>query len=409
MSRNDPTTGRPTPAPGENPTRWTWSDLFSHPGTGPLAGVVVADLTRILAGPYCTMLLADMGALVIKVESPAGDDTRTWSPPARDGEATYFLSVNRNKYSIALDFTDPHDLATAKEIVARSDVLVENFKTASLTAFELDYENVSRWQPSLVYASITGFGTAGGADLPGYDLIAQALSGMMDLTGSADGEPTKLGVALVDVVTGLHAAVGVLAALQSRKSTGRGDHVQVNLLSSALSSLVNHSAASVAGGASPTRMGNAHTSLYPYEPFPTKDKQLVVAAGNDAQFQRLCHALELPNLAHDSRFTSMPDRNHNRAQLRAVLSDRLRSRTAEEWFQLLRRAQVPVAPILDVSDGIGLAQELGLAPIIETGVGDRCIPTIRNPIDFSSVTLDYSQAPPLLDADRIAIESWLAL
>lgn len=382
--------------------------FFAHPGTGPLAGVVVADLSRVLAGPYCTMLLADMGALVLKIESPAGDDTRTWSPPDRDGEATYFLSVNRNKYSIALDFADRDDLSIAREIIARSDVLVENFPAGKLAAFGLDYRSVSQTQPSLVYASISGFGTGGGSDLPGYDIVAQALSGMMDLTGHPDGEPTKLGVALIDVITGLHAALGVLAALRARDVTGCGNHVQVNLLSSALSALVNQSTAFAAGGVTPSRMGNAHPSLSPYESFRARDENLVVAVGNDAQFGRLCDVLQAPALADDPRFASMPARNRHREELSALLASRFATRDAEEWFRSLRIARVPVAPVLDVGEGIRFADDLGLSPIVESGDGERRVPTIRHPIDFAGVSLDYSQAPPLLDADRAAIEAWLA-
>ena len=261
--------------------------VFGRPATGPLAGMVVADLSRVLAGPYATMLLADMGALVLKVESPTGDDTRGWVPPTRDGEGTYFLSVNRNKYSIALDFSDPAQLDVVQRIVGRADVLVENFKPGGLRRFGLDYETLRMRHPRLVYASISGFGTAGGVDLPGYDLLVQAVSGLMDVTGEPGGAPTKAGVALVDVITGLHATAGILAALNARHTTGRGDHVEVNLLSSILSGLVNQTSAFVAGDVVPARMGNAHPSLYPYEPFPTADHDLVLAIGNDGQFARL--------------------------------------------------------------------------------------------------------------------------
>lgn len=381
--------------------------LFDRPATGPLAGLVVADLSRVLAGPYCTMLLADMGALVVKVESRLGDDTRTWAPPHRDGEATYYLSVNRNKYSIALDFTDPDELAIVQQIVARADVLVENFKAGSLRKYGLDYDSVRTRRPDLVYASITGFGTKAGVDLPGYDLIAQAVSGMMDLTGRSEDEPTKLGVALFDVVTGLNASVGILAALRQRDRTGLGEHVEVNLLSSALSGLVNQTGAAVASGTIPTRMGNAHPSLYPYEPFPTRDKDLVIAAGNDSQFARLCEVLGMPGLAVDDRFATMPARNGHRDELRGLLVHQLRTRDAADWFQRLRDAGVPSAPILTVAEGIRFADDLGLSPVVESGKDDRRIPTVRNPIGFASTDLDYSQAPPRLDADRDRIRRWL--
>lgn len=382
-------------------------EVFRRPGVGPLAGVVVADLSRVLAGPYCTMLLADLGALVIKVESPGGDDTRRWAPPCRGEDSTYYLSVNRNKHSIALNFTDPADLAVVRRIIDRADVVIQNFKPGGLERFGLDHATLRADRPGLVYASISGFGTDGGANLPGYDLLAQALSGMMDLTGSADGEPTRAGVAVFDVITGLHAAVGILAALRVRDATGQGDHVEVNLLSSALSGLVNQTAAYVAGGVVPTRMGNEHPSLYPYEPFSTQDKEIVVAVGNDSQFAALCRCIDLPSLAADSRFATNEARNANRTELRVLLTQRLTTRPATEWFELLTSANVPAAPILTVAEGTRLADELGLAPVVETGVGERRIPAIRNPIRFTASELDYSKAPPALDADREQVLRWL--
>jgi crotonobetainyl-CoA:carnitine CoA-transferase CaiB-like acyl-CoA transferase len=381
--------------------------LFGRPATGPLAGMVVADLSRVLAGPYATMLLADMGALVLKVESPTGDDTRGWVPPTRDGEGTYFLSVNRNKYSIALDFSDPAQLDVVQRIVGRADVLVENFKPGGLRRFGLDYETLRVRHPRLVYASISGFGTAGGIDLPGYDLLVQAVSGLMDVTGEPGGAPTKAGVALVDVITGLHATAGILAALNARHATGRGDHVEVNLLSSILSGLVNQTSAFVAGDVVPGRMGNAHPSLYPYEPFPTADHDLVLAIGNDAQFARLCAVLGIPEVADEPRYATMGARNAHRDELRVRLSERLRTRGADAWFEDLRAVNVPSGPILGVDDGVRFAESLGLNPVAMAGRGSRRIPTVRHPIDYSNASVDYSQAPPRLDADRDRIMRWL--
>ncbi|ALU38768.1 carnitine dehydratase [Kocuria flava] len=383
-------------------------EIFGRPGTGPLAGVVVADLSRVLAGPYCTMLLADMGATVIKVESAAGDDARAWVPPQRDGESTFFLSVNRNKYSIALDFDDPGDLGLVEQIVARADILVENFKPGGLARWGLDYESVSAWRPDIVYASITGFGTDGGAQLPGYDLLAQALSGMMSLTGSQHGEPYRAGVALFDVITGLHAAVGVLGAHHERRASGLGQHVELNLLSSALSGLVNQTAAFVAGGTVPTRMGNEHPSLYPYEPFPARNKELVIAVGNNAQFARLCTCLGAPELAADERFATVAARNANRAQLRELMIERLAARDAEDWFERLMAVKVPCAPILGVDEGVRFAADLGLEPVAVAGTGERRIPTVRHPASFSRTPVDYGQAPPALDGDRERVLAWLA-
>src|SRR5215204_6917766 len=301
--------------------------------SGPLAGLLVADFSRILAGPYSTMLLADLGAEVVKVEGPGGDDTRTWQPPVRDGVATYYLGVNRNKRSVALDLKDPGDVALAQELARRADVLVENFKPGGLGRFGLDYDSVAALNPGIVYASISGFGSGpGGAALPGYDLIVQAISGLMSLTGDPGGEPYRAGVALFDVMAGLHATIGVLAALNLRRDTGLGQHVEVNLLSSALSGLVNQTSAFVAGGVVPFRMGNSHPSLFPYEPLPCADGDLIITAGNDGQFRRLCEVLGLRDLVDDPRFTHNEDRTANRDQLRPLLVAKLQTRTKQEWF-----------------------------------------------------------------------------
>src|SRR5487761_1652611 len=248
---------------------------------GPLSGLVVADVSRVLAGPYCTMLLADLGADVIKVESPAGDDTRSWVPPVtEDGVSTYFLAINRNKRSVALDLKEDGDRALAQELAHRADVLVQNFKPGGLARFGLDYDAVSAVNPSVIYASISGFGSAGGKDLPGYDLMVQAMSGLMSLTGDPDGPPYRSGISLFDVMSGMHAAIGILSALHHRGVTGDGQWIEVNLLSSALSGMVNQTSAYAAGGVVPFRMGNTHPSVYPYEPLPTGDGDLIVAVGN---------------------------------------------------------------------------------------------------------------------------------
>ena len=291
---------------------------------GPLAGLLVADFSRILAGPYATMLLADLGAEVIKVEGPRGDDTRTWQPPVRDETATYYLGVNRNKRSIVLDFADPADAVLARELAHRADVVMENFRPGGLARFGLDYETVAQHNPKIIYASISGFGTTEkGAPLPGYDLIVQAISGLMSLTGDPDGPPYRAGISVFDVMAGLHATIGLLSALHKRHETGRGQHVEVNLLSSALSGLVNHSSAYVAGGVVPFRMGNSHPSLFPYEPLPCSDGDLIITAGNDGQFRKLCEVLGLPGLAEDPRFAHNQDRTANRDQLRPLLVERL--------------------------------------------------------------------------------------
>ena len=380
---------------------------MSETSRGALDGILIADFSRILAGPYCTMLLADMGAQVISVESPSGDDTRTWMPPVRDGVSTYYLGINRNKRAIALDLRLPEDLTAAQELARRADVVIENFKPGGLQRFGLDYAAVQATNPAVVYASINGFGsTEAGASIPGYDLMIQALSGLMSLTGSPDGPALRAGISVFDVIAGLHTAIGILAALNHRHETGEGQQLEVSLLSSALSGLVNHSSAFVAGGAVPYRMGNAHPSLFPYEPLPTADGQLVVIAGNDGQFRSLCQVLGVEHLAQDPRFERNRDRTANRAGLEPLLVEALAEKTSAEWFDMLLAAGVPCAPIQTIDEGVRYAQEVGLAPVVE--VGDSGLPMIRNPITFSSTPARYDLAPPEIDQDGAQIRAWLA-
>ena len=378
------------------------------PAGGPLAGLLVADFSRILAGPYSTMLLADLGAEVVKVEGPGGDDTRTWQPPVRDGVATYYLGVNRNKRSVALDLKDPDDANLARELARRADVFVENFKPGGLGRFGLDYDSVATTNPGVVYASISGFGSGpGGAALPGYDLIVQAISGFMSLTGDTDGEPYRAGVALFDVMAGLHATIGVLAALNHRHETGLGQHIEVNLLSSALSGLVNQTSAFVTGGVVPFRMGNSHPSLFPYEPLPCADGELIVTAGNDGQFRRLCEVLGVPELADDSRFLRNEDRTANRDELRPLLVERLRTRSKMDWFRDIIGAGVPCGPINTIDQGVAFAEEIGLHPVVTVGKGAAAIPSVRNPITFSATEAAYRLPPPTLDEHGTEIRRWL--
>jgi crotonobetainyl-CoA:carnitine CoA-transferase CaiB-like acyl-CoA transferase len=372
---------------------------------GALNGVLVADFSRILAGPYATMLLGDMGAEIIKVESPGGDDTRTWLPPVRDGISTYFLGVNRNKRSVALNFKDPDDLALAQELARRADVVIENFKPGGLRRFGLDYDTVRAANSGVIYTSINGFGSSQGADIPGYDLMIQAMSGLMSLTGDPEGTAYRAGISVFDVMAGLHATIGILGALHYRDVTGNGQQLEVSLLSSALSGLVNHSSAYVAGGVVPYRMGNAHPSLFPYEPLPTKDGELVIIAGNDGQFAKLCEVLGVPELVADPRFTRNQDRTANRAQLQPLLEQALQARTSREWFDALLAAGVPCAPIMTIDGGVHYAEEVGLDPVV--AVGDEELPMIRNPITFSESSNRYDLAPPAVDADGEAVRAWL--
>ncbi|TDD22940.1 CoA transferase [Kribbella turkmenica] len=369
-----------------------------------MAGLLVADFSRILAGPYATMLLADLGAEVVKVEGPGGDDTRSWQPPVRDGISTYYLAVNRNKRSIALDLKDPEDLAAARELARRADVLLENFKPGGLARFGLDYDAVAAGNPRVIYASISGFGSGPkGAVLPGYDLIVQAISGLMSLTGDPDGEPFRAGISVFDVMAGLHATIGVLSALNARHESGRGQHVEVNLLSSALSGLVNQSSAYVAGGVVPLRMGNSHPSLFPYEPLPCSDGELIITAGNNGQFRKLTEVLGVPELAGDPRFDQNEKRTANRAALRPLLVERLRTRTRMEWFGDIIAAGVPCGPINTIDAGVAFAEDIGLDPVVTLGA----IPTVRNPITFSETQPSYRLPPPELDEHGAELRRWL--
>jgi len=374
----------------------------------PLEGLLVADLSRVLAGPYCTMLLADMGATVIKVESPGGDDTRTWVPPVKDGVATYYMSINRNKKSIVLDFGKEEDLEVARELISRADICVENFKVGGLKKFGLDFATVSATNPGLVYLSISGFGTKQGAKLPGYDLIVQAVSGLMSLTGEPDGPPFRAGISVFDVMAGLHGTIGVLAALNERSRTGKGQHVEVNLLSSAMSGLVNQTAAYTLADVVPFRMGNAHPSLFPYEAMPTKDRDLIIAAGNDKQFRALCKVLGIEHLADDPRFTINADRTKNREELRPHLLEALAKWHSDDLFYALNDVGVPCGPINSIGDGVELAEKLGLEPRVSVGEGDRKVDLVRNPITFSTGELSYTMPPPKLGEHSDEIRAWLS-
>ena len=376
---------------------------------GPLARLLVADFSRVLAGPYCTMLLADLGADVIKVESPAGDDTRRWTPPAApDGVATYYLAINRNKRSVALDLNDEGDLALARTLARRADVFVENFMPGRLARFGLDYESVSAVNARVIYASISGFGSGQGKDLPGYDLMVQAMSGLMSLTGSPDGPGYRSGISVFDVIAGLHTTIAILAALNHRAVAGQGQHVEASLMASALSGMVNQTSAYAAGGVVPFRMGNSHPSVYPYEPFPTADGDMIIAVGNDAQFRKLCDVLGAPHLADDPLFATNPARTQNREQLRALLIGLLAKRTAAEWFEVLIAAGVPCGPINTVDAGIAFAAQIGLDPIVTAGEGAAARPGIRHPVAFSATPPSYPLPPPKLDEHGEQIRAWLA-
>jgi len=377
--------------------------------TGALEGIVVADFSRVLAGPYATMLLADLGATVVKVERPgAGDDTRAWGPPfAEDGQSTYFQSVNRNKLSIDLDLGDAGDAATARRLAARADVLVENYRPGGLDRFGLGYRQVAEGNPGLVYCSITGFGSTGGRDLPGYDLLVQAMGGLMSITGT--DQPTKAGVAVVDVLTGLHASVAILAALHHRDRTGEGQHIEVTLLGALLSSLVNQAGGFVGAGSVPTFMGNAHPSIAPYEVFATADRPMIIAVGNDGQFVKLAEALGAPHLSGDPRYATNSARVAHRAELKQDLEALLAGAGADAWQSTITAAGVPCGPINTIEQGFALAERLGLDPIIDIDDPRRTTQQrqVANPSVLSATPPTYRSAPPAVGEDRAAVMALL--
>ena len=358
----------------------------------PLEGVVVADFSRVLAGPYATMLLADLGATVIKVERPgSGDDTRQWGPPWTAHSSSYFESLNRGKRSVALDLEDPGDRQNARELVRRADVLVENFRAGALARHGLDAESALALNPGLLYTSISGFGSAEGADLPGYDFVVQAVGGLMSITGENGGAPTKVGVAVVDVLTGKDAALGIMAALRQREETGRGQHIEVNLLSSLLSSLVNQAGGFLATGQDPEPMGNKHPSIAPYETLRCEDALLAVAVGNDAQFRKLTEALGLVGMADDPRFASNAERVANRDELVSQLENVLGARPAAAWQERLQRVGVACGQVNTLARAVRYAETLGLRPVVPGEDGGN--PQIRMPIGFSEfATADASTA-----------------
>lgn len=312
----------------------------------PLSGVTVADFSRVLAGPLATMVLGDLGANVVKVERPeTGDDTRGWGPPFVGGDAAYFLSLNRNKRSVVLDLQSDRGRSAARELALRSDVLVENFRPGLMERFGLGYEDLSAEHPGLVYCSLTAFGQEAGAERPGYDIIVQALSGLMSFTGHPGGEPTKVGVALLDVICGLYAANAIQAALIGRRASGRGSRLTLSLFDASVAALVNQAANHLLGGLVPQPMGNAHPNIVPYQLFHANDRPFILAAGNDRLFRRTCAVIGRPQLAEDDRFATNEARVRNRVTLIPILADRFATAAAAHWLAALEAASVPCAPI----------------------------------------------------------------
>jgi formyl-CoA transferase len=374
---------------------------------GPLDGVLVADFSRVLAGPLCTMNLADLGATVVKVERPgAGDDTRAWGPPWSSSGSTYFESVNRSKRSVTLDLKDPADHALALELASRADVLVENYRPGALERHGLGHEQVRALNPAVIYCSITGFGSDAGADLMGYDFVVQAMGGLMSITGDPDGRPTKAGVALVDVLTGKDATIGVLAALAARGRSGNGCRVEVNLLSSLLGALVNQAQGYLETGDAPRRMGNRHPSIAPYETLRCRDGLLAVACGNDGQFVRFAAVIGAPELSKDSRYVTNTARVAHRGALVEALESRLAGQDAATWAERLTEVQVPAGKVGTIADGFALAERLGLTPTVEVGPGHTR--QVRQAVTFDPDLVTSPTPPPALGADTDAIRAWLA-
>ncbi|UAB87509.1 CoA transferase [Ruegeria sp. SCSIO 43209] len=380
---------------------------------GPLKGVKVLDLSRILAGPTCTQLLGDLGATVIKVENPAtgGDDTRQWGPPyAEDADgnrsdlSAYFMSSNRNKKSVALDIATPEGQAEVRRLASHADILIENFKPGGLAKYGLDYATLSNEFPDLVYCSISGYGQTGpNSSKPGYDLMAQGYGGIMSLTGDADGAPMKVGVGIADVMCGMYACVGILAALRHRDMTGEGQQIDLALVDAQISWLINEGVNYLTSGEVPQRRGNGHPNIVPYEVYQTTDGHVILAVGNDSQFKRFCSFIEKPELANDPRFATNPARLENRDALNAILRPAVQALDTGSVIAGLEDLKVPVGPVrtLDqvfASDQVA-ARQMQISMQAEPGE----VQLIGNPLNLSRTPVTYRSAPPVCGADTQAV------
>jgi len=384
---------------------------------GPLAGIKVLDLSRILAGPWATQCLADFGATVWKVEKPgSGDDTRHWGPPwIPDGkgkataDSAYYASTNRGKHSLAIDFTKPAGQQLIRSLALRADVLIENFKVGTLAKYRLGYESLKGVNPRLVYCSISAFGQDGPAAAePGYDAMIQAVSGLMSVTGVPDGEPgagpVKVGVAVSDLITGLYAANAITAALLEREQSGRGEYIDLALLDTQVAALANQALNFLVSGESPRRRGTAHPNIVPYQAFPTKDSWLMLAVGNDRQFESFCEVARAAKLRKDARFRTNAGRVEHRAALVPALEKLCRRKTTRDWVELLTRANVPCGPINSLAETFAEPQVKHRKLRFELSHARGAqLPQVRNPVVFSRNTLDYSKAPPLLGAETESV------
>lgn len=385
---------------------------------GALEGLFVLDLSRILAGPTCTQLLGDFGATVIKVENPktGGDDTRGWGPnyaPDAEGNPTdlsaYFMAANRNKRSIAVDIATPEGQATIRHLAARADVVIENFKPDGLVKYGLDHATLCAAHPALVYCSISGFGQTGpNRAQPGYDLMAQGFGGIMSLTGDPDGVPTKVGVGIADVMCGMYATIGILAALRHRDATGVGQHIDLALVDAQMAWLINEGTNFLTSGTEPVRRGNAHPNIVPYDAFACADGHFLLAVGNDAQFVRFCDVLDIAEVAQDSRFVTNLDRINNREALMSVITPAMRALPVAEVMARLHRVKVPCGPIHSVGAALGSAQAQARGAVVEVPRADGAdLRLLANPLKLSVTPVQYHRAPPHVGQDTAEVlETW---
>ena len=363
-----------------------------------LTGIKVLDLSRVLAGPYCTMVLGDLGADVIKVEPPEGDETRGWGPPFAEGESAYYLCVNRNKRGIVINLKTDEGKKVLRDLALQSDVLVENFRPGTLNKFGLDYETLHELNPKLIYCSITGFGQTGSMkDKPGYDFMIQALGGLMSITGEPDGEPMKTGVAVVDLFAGQNAIIAILAALQARTLTGRGQHLDISLFDSQLGWLANVASNYLISGKLPKRHGNAHANIVPYQSFQASDGWFAIAVGNDKQFARLCEMLGKPEIAMDEKFSTNSGRVQNRAEIIPLLASIFKAASVSEWLAKLDEAEIPCGPIQNFEQVFSMPtvkeREI-LVKMDHPTIGE--IPLVGSPLKMSDTPVEYRLHPPLM-------------
>ena len=375
----------------------------AHADGGILAGIRVLDFSRVLAGPYATMTLADFGADVIKIESADGDDTRGWRPPVDgQGVSTYFSSVNRNKRSVILDLRTQEGKAKAQELLATADVVIENFRPGVMTKLGFNFEEAQKINPGIIYCSITGFGSGKGASLAGYDLLVQALGGLMSVTGPQDGGPTKVGVALIDIMTGMNAVQGILLALTARAHAEpgqwKGQLIHVDLMTTLLAAMTNQASAALNAGVTPVRLGNAHPSISPYELYDAGDRPLLIAVGNDKQFHTLVRLLGIEHLATDPRFADNPSRATHREELRALLEEVLKTQPGTHWVELLSTQGVPSGLVNTLPEAFEFADTLELNAVVDipTADGDHTFRQVVNPIHIPGRGASYRLAPPSL-------------